>query len=257
MEEGLMRRLIAATIAFTALTVSALAADLPVRPYARPVVAPLGYNWNGFYIGAHLGGAWASRDFTQTFGIVEAGTHKPSGIMGGGQIGYNWQFAPNWLLGVEADASGADLTSTVNTASTVGPAVVSWTDKIDAFGTVRGRLGYVVDNWLFYGTGGFAWADQQLTRVQTVAGPLSPALGLSISNSRTPTGWVAGAGVEWGFAPRWTARVEYLHLDLDGTTWGFSTPIGPGGIAGTGVFAVNESRLRIDTVRAGVNFLFN
>src|SRR3982074_1951565 len=100
-----MRRLIAATIAFTALAVPALAADLPVRPYAAPVVAPFGYNWNGFYIGAHLGGAWASRDFNQTIAgaaLVEAGTNKPSGIMGGGQIGYNWQFAPNWLPRGEA-----------------------------------------------------------------------------------------------------------------------------------------------------------
>jgi outer membrane immunogenic protein len=255
MEEGLMRRLIAATVAFTALTVSALAADLPRRPYAPPVVAPLGYNWNGFYIGAHLGGAWESRDFTQTFGIVETGNHKPSGIMGGGQIGYNWQFAPNWLLGVEADVSGADLTHTVSTTS-VGPAVVTWTDKLDLFGTVRGRLGYVVDNWLFYGTGGFAWADQETTRVQSVAGPVSPPAGFAIKNTHTPTGWAAGAGVEWGFAPRWTARVEYLHLDLEGRTWGFTSPLGPGGIAGTGVFAVNESRRTIDTVRAGVNFLF-
>src|ERR1700676_1397788 len=136
MEEGLMRRLIAATIAFTALAVPALAADLPVRPYAPPVVAPLSYNWNGFYIGAHLGGAWERRDFTQTFGIVETGNHKPSGIMGGGQIGYNWQFAPNCLLGVEADVSGADLSHSVSTTTLVGgPAVVTWTDKLDLFGT--------------------------------------------------------------------------------------------------------------------------
>src|SRR5882762_3528849 len=256
MEEGLMRRLIAATIAFTALTVSALAADLPVRPYARPVVAPLGYNWNGFYIGAHLGGAWESRDFTQTFGIVETGNHKPSGIMGGGQIGYNWQFAPNWLLGVEADVSGADLKDTVSTTSP-GGAVVNWRDKIDLFGTVRGRLGYVIDNWLLYGTGGFAWVDDKFTRTQAVAGPLSPAAGLVVSNSNTATGWVAGAGVEWGFARNWTARVEYLHIDVQGQTLGFATPIGPGGGAGIGAFAVNEGHLTIDTVRAGVNFLFN
>src|SRR3981189_1382143 len=125
MKEDEMTKLMAATIALAAFTIPVLAADLPVRQYAPPVVAPLGYNWNGFYIGAHLGGAWASRDFTQTFGIVEAGNHKPSGIMGGGQIGYNWQFAPNWLLGVEADVSGADLTHTVSTTS-VGPAVVTW-----------------------------------------------------------------------------------------------------------------------------------
>jgi len=177
--------------------------------------------------------------------------------VGGGQIGWNWQFAPSWLFGIEADVSGADLRDTVSTTSPTGLAVVNWRDKVDAFGTVRGRLGYVVDNWLFYGTGGFAWVDDKFTRTQAVAGPLSPAVGLTMSNTQTATGWVAGVGAEWGFARNWTARVEYLHLDVEGATWGFATPIGPGGIAGTGIFAVNEGRLTIDTVRAGVNYLFN
>jgi outer membrane immunogenic protein len=178
------------------------------------------------------------------------GTNKPSGVVGGGQIGYNWQFAPNWLLGVEADVSGANLTDDQTTTSPAG-AVVNWHDKIDVFGTVRGRLGYVVDNWLLYGTGGFAWVDDQFTRTQVVAGPASPAAGLVLSNSNTSTGWVAGAGVEWGFAREWTARVEYLHIDVEGRTSGFTNPVGPG------AFAVNEGHLTIDTVRAGVNYLFN
>jgi outer membrane immunogenic protein len=248
-----MRRLMATALALTAFSVPAFAADLPARQYApQPVVAPGGYNWNGFYVGANLGGAWASKDFTQTApnGDVLGGTNKPSGVVGGGQIGYNWQFAPNWLLGVEADVSGANLTDDQTTTSPAG-AVVNWHDKIDVFGTVRGRLGYVVDNWLLYGTGGFAWVDDQFTRTQVVAGPASPAAGFVLSNSNTSTGWVAGAGVEWGFAREWTARVEYLHIDVEGRTSGFTNPVGPG------AFAVNEGHLTIDTVRAGVNYLFN
>jgi outer membrane immunogenic protein len=259
MKEDEMTKLMAATIALAAFTIPVLAADLPVRQYAPSVVAPLGYNWNGFYVGAHLGGAWASRDFNQTIAgaaLVVSGTNKPSGVVGGGQIGANWQFAPNWLVGIEADVSGADLKDTVSTTSP-GGAVVNWHDKIDLFGTVRGRLGYVIDNWLLYGTGGFAWVDDKFTRTQAVAGPLSPAAGLVVSNSNTATGWVAGAGVEWGFARSWTARVEYLHIDVQGQTLGFATPIGPGGGAGIGAFAVNENHLTIDTVRAGVNYLFN
>jgi outer membrane immunogenic protein len=253
-----MTKLIAGTIALAAIAASvpALAADLPARPYVAPVVAPSIYNWTGFYVGAHLGGAWASRDFNQTTAIVEAGTIKSSGVVGGGQLGYNWQFT-NWLIGFEADISGADLSSSTNTTPPVGPSVITWTDKIDVFGTVRGRLGYVVDNWLFYGTGGFAWVNDKFTRNQVVAGPLSPPAGLVLSNSQTATGWVAGAGVEWGFARNWTARVEYLHLDVEGQTWGFTSAIGPGGIAGTNTFTVNENRLTIDTVRAGVNYIFN
>jgi outer membrane immunogenic protein len=256
-----MTKLIAGTIAVVAIVASgpALAADLPARPYmAPPVVAPSAYNWTGFYIGAHLGGAWASRDFNQTTAIVEAGNIKSSGVVGGGQIGYNWQFT-NWLFGIEADISGADLSGSTTTTpgGASAPAVVGWTDKIDMFGTVRGRLGYVADNWLFYGTGGFAWADNKFTRTQLAAGPLSPPAGLVLSNSQTPVGWVAGVGAEWGFARNWTARVEYLHLDVEGATWSFVSPIGPGGAAGTNTFTVNENRLTIDTVRAGVNYIFN
>src|SRR3977135_288137 len=225
MKEDEMTKLMAATIALAAFTVPALAADLPVRQYAPALVAqPLGYNWNGFYVGAHLGGAWASRDFNQTIAgaaLVESGTNKPSGVVGGGQLGFNWQFARNWLVGIEADGSGANLSDTVTTTSP-GGAVVNWHDKIDVFGTVRGRLGYVVDNWLFYGTGGFAWADQETTRVQSTAGPLSPPAGFAIKNTHTPTGWVAGAGVEWGFAPRWTARAGYLTVAHHRTTRRFT-----------------------------------
>jgi outer membrane immunogenic protein len=241
----------ATALALTAFSVPALAADLPVRPYAPPVVAPLGYNWTGFYIGAHLGGAWASRDFFETApnGEVLGGTNKPSGVVGGGQIGYNWQFAPNWLVGIEADVSGANLSDTVTTTS-LGGAVANWHDKVDVFGTVRGRLGYVVDNWLFYGTGGFAWVDDKFTRTQVIATAFSPAAGTVLSTSQTETGWVAGAGAEWGFARNWTARVEYLHIDVQGQTFGFTNGIG-------GTFGVNENRQTIDLVRAGVNYLFN
>jgi outer membrane immunogenic protein len=260
-----MRILTAGSIAFIVVAASlpAMAADLTpmVKAAPAPVMAVPPFNWNGIYIGVHLGGAWASRDFTQTNTLfpatVEGGTITSSGIVGGGQIGWNWQFAPNWLLGVEADVSAADLNGSVNTSPAVGPAVVGWNDKTDLFGTVRGRLGYVWNNWMIYGTGGFAWADNQFTRTQLVAGPNSPAAGLVNSNSQTATGWVAGVGAEWGFARNWTARIEYLHIDVGGTISGFSAPVGVAGAVGVNTFGINESDLTIDTVRAGVNWLFN
>lgn len=256
-----MNKVVSGTIGLLALaaTVPAMAADLsrPMSYKAPPM--PVAYNWNGFYIGAHLGGGWASRDFSQTNllfpGIVESGTLGSSGIVGGGQIGYNWQFAPTWLVGIEADISGADLSGSTTTTTPAGLSTVGWTDKIDDFGTVRARLGYVANNWLFYGTGGFAWANDTITRTQLTSGVNAPAAGLVTTNSQTSTGWVAGLGTEWGFAPTWTARLEYLHIDVGGGAFGFSTPVGVGGAINT--FTVNQNDLTIDTVRVGVNHLFN
>ncbi|MGP0089908.1 MAG: outer membrane protein [Xanthobacteraceae bacterium] len=114
------------------------------------------------------------------------------------------------------------------------------------FGTLRGRVGYTWNNWLFYGTGGFAWADQQLVRTQ-VAGTTGAAVqGTTESGSANKTGWTAGGGLEWGIAPSWTARVEYLHLGL--------------GMASV-TFPVARQRYEVsatvDAVRFGVNYLFN
>jgi outer membrane immunogenic protein len=175
--------------------------------------------------------------------------------VGGGQFGFNWVTAPNWLVGIEADVSGADLSGTgigLNPAN--GVPVNSWTEKVDAFGTARARFGYVANNWLFYGTGGFAWNDDTLTRTQLVSNPLSPVAGLVVSNSAIRTGWAAGGGVEWGFARNWAARFEYLHLDLSDPTFSFTTT----SINGTTISrTIDEGRLKVDTVRVGVSYLFN
>jgi outer membrane immunogenic protein len=180
-------------------------------------------------------------------------TTNSSGVVGGGQLGYNWVVAPNWLLGVEADVSGADLRGTGPGINGNGLASTRWTEKVDAFGTARGRLGYVANNWLFYGTGGFAWDEDALTRTQLVTVPASPVAGVVMSNSATRTGWAAGGGVEWGFASRWAARLEYLHADLSNPAFSFSTVSGNGTpITRT----VDEGRLGIDTVRVGVSYFF-
>jgi outer membrane immunogenic protein len=218
-----MRTLLLATAAVAAIaaTVPAEAADLSVAP-AYPA-----YYWVGFYVGPHLGGTWASNNFVQTVAVgtaVESATINSSGFVFGGQVGFNWLAAPNWLLGMEADVSGADLHNSAQTIpGTGGAAVVGWTEKVGPFGTVRGRLGYVAGNWLFYGTGGFAWADDLFTRTQLVAGASSPVAGLVTSNSPTRTGWTAGGGIEWGFTRYLTARIEYLHLDLGSQNFGFIT----------------------------------
>jgi outer membrane immunogenic protein len=244
-----------------AAAASAAGADLSTAPTykAPPAPAPY-YDWNGFYAGVNVGGAWTSDSLHQT-GVptgprgadVRAATNS-SGVVGGGQLGYNWVAAPNWLLGVEADVSGADLRGAGTGIAGNGLASTSWTEKVDAFGTARGRLGYVANNWLFYGTAGFAWGEDTLTRTQLVAVPASPVAGSVMSNSATRTGWAAGGGVEWGFAPRWAARLEYLHADLSDPTFSFSTVSGNGAAISR---SVDEGRLKVDTVRVGVSYFFS
>ncbi len=165
---------------------SALAGVAPVGAadlgpaYKTPLIAPA-FNWNGFYAGVNLGGAWASDTVVQSnlAGPFSNTKVTSSGVVGGGQLGFNW---------------------------------------------VRGRLGYVANNWLFYGTGGFAWSDDTFTRTQVSAVATSPPLGDVRTNSSTHTGWAAGGGIEYGFARNWTARVEYLHLDLSDQTFSLLRP---------------------------------
>lgn len=238
------------TVAIAALgAVSAQAADLGSRPYTKApaYVAPV-YNWGGFYIGAHVGYGWGRTNTDQFFinGIFDRdGALDRSGVFGGGQIGYNLMLSPNWLVGIEADISGADIAGNVDV---VNGAINAHTHStVDYFGTVRGRLGYAVDNVLFYGTGGMLWAHSKTNRDLLNTGNGQTA---TSSFTSSPVGWTAGAGVEWGFLPNWSAKVEYLYGELKTT----------GDFTYTGAFAGGsrhlESTTELHTVKLGVNYRF-
>ena len=221
------------------LVTSASAADMAVkaRPMAPPPVAI--YNWTGFYIGAHVGGGWNEGDTSTVFLPSAAAfgaapftvTHDHSGVMAGGQIGYNFQ-TNNVVFGVEADASWTDWGRTY----TVGPLLSdvgviipgsfqTGTTDFDFFGTVRGRLGFAANNWLLYATGGLAYADIRHT-VVTAFPPGALFTGASGDDLRA--GWTVGAGAEWGFAPNWSLKAEYLYYDLGNTTVTQLDPLNPG-----------------------------
>lgn len=203
-----------------AFAVPAFAADLPAREYAKSpaVVPPVPYyDWSGFYVGVNIGGSWGHSSSTNTAldgTNVSSGSRNDSAVIGGGQIGYNFMAAPHLLLGVEADIQGS---SAKNTATSPDGSN-SYASKLDDFGTARGRVGFTQDNWLFYGTGGFAWSYGSVTRTQIVAvasvPPIPAAAGTVETVNNARTGWTAGAGIEWGISQNWTARVEYLYLDF-------------------------------------------
>ncbi len=216
-----MKKVLLATVALVALGMApAVAADLAARPYTKaPAIAPI-YNWTGFYIGAM--GGYGSED-TSDFAL--------KGGFGGGTVGYNWQTGM-YVFGIEADAAGADISTSLGI-----PGLVSADDKIRALGTVRGRVGVTFQQVLFYGTGGFAWADERVS---------ASALGVSISDTKTRTGWTAGAGVEWMFAPHWSVKGEYLYRSFGSENF-FAGTI-PGGI--------DSGTLNIHSGQVGVNYHF-
>jgi outer membrane immunogenic protein len=207
-----MKRLVVGAAALVAAgwTASAKAADLNYGQRAPYTVnQPLNaYSWAGPYLGGNLGYEWGS---------VSNNPAKPSGFVGGVQAGYNFQNGP-WVFGVEGDiqAAGAD--------DTFAP----WKFSNPWFGTLRGRAGYAFSNVLFYGTAGLAFGE---LRAQT----------FGWTESHTSAGWTIGAGAEVGFAPNWSAKLEYLYIDLSTSQFAI-----------TGV----SNGYSASVVRAGVNYHF-
>jgi outer membrane immunogenic protein len=228
-----MKRILIAGAFLLAAAAQALAADLPAPgppPPYYPVV-PF-YNWTGFYLGLNGGGAFGNSNWTDPFD-GPSGNFTVSGFLVGGTIGANYQIG-SWVLGVEGDGDWSNLSGTTFNASCAG---VGCTTQSNWLATVRGRAGYAWDRVLFYGTGGAAFAN-----VQAAAGAL-PFF------SSTQVGWTAGAGVEYAFLPNWTAKVEYLFVDLANA----SCPVGNCGATG----GVNTTvTLNENIVRGGINFKF-
>ena len=157
-------------------------------------------------------------------------------LYGGFQIGYDYMFPSRIVLGIEADVSFPNFLED-GVASTRATAQSTVTDKIDALGTLCGRLGYVFDRWLVYGTGGFAWSLARFLESPGLTNGQDQVL-------RTRTGWAAGIGAEVAFAPNWTARVEYLYADLGSATAAF-----PSGTR-------YQSEFDIHTLQLGLNYRF-
>jgi outer membrane immunogenic protein len=267
-----MKRILIGIAAIASLlTTSALAADLAARPYTKAPPPPVVlYNWTGFYIGGNVGYSWGRSSDTSTLtngaGTVLLASSDRSnldGVVGGGQIGYNWQMQ-NWVWGLEADIQGTDekgsrlftcptgvCTPTFGQIAVFpGPAVpVSPLEqKIEWFGTLRGRAGILVDpRVLLYGTGGLAYGEVRTS--ETIG--LVPA---GFANTDTRVGWTAGVGVEGAIGGNWTAKLEYLYVDLGRTSGSFLTTIPA---FGGGFLSSNfSSRITDNILRVGINYRF-
>lgn len=203
----LLSALAAATI--TIVSVPAIAADMPARrmPVKAPVAQVAAYNWSGFYVGVHAGYAWG--EFTSA-GDASI-DHEPTGGLFGGQIGYNWQMN-NIVLGVEADLAYSTIKG--DDTSTFQIFTINGEHDLKYFGTVRGRLGVAQNNFLFYVTGGFAYAKTE-GRLTVLNGGAFVASGTDTINLK---GWTVGGGIEMGLTQNLSARLEYLYVDFDEAT---------------------------------------
>ncbi|WP_315838389.1 outer membrane protein [Bradyrhizobium prioriisuperbiae] len=180
-------------------------------------------NWTGFYIGGNGGGATAlNKSSLQDGAVNEKFNLSPDGYFGGAQIGYNWQ-AANWVWGLEADIQGGSLKDNfacLNSCDVATSTLIAFNQKMEWFGTVRGRLGYSVGSSLFYATGGLAYGNVKTQ----LSGANGPGIPIDESFSHTKVGYAVGGGIEspfdlfgW-FGKNWTSKTEYLFVDLGKST---------------------------------------
>jgi outer membrane immunogenic protein len=257
---------------------------------ARPMAAPA-FSWTGFYVGANVGGAWTPGTGGSEFAPVFApfivlppavaiptvipgqlaqlgGGGSGSGVIGGGQIGYNWQ-VQQFVLGVEADIVGTGLKgSTASASRTIGAplfaAPVTQTvtvnfGHIDWMASFRGRVGFAADRALFYVTGGAAVAELggSTTTLVNSPGISTPAGTFTASNGGSTTRWgyTVGAGIEWAFNQNWSLAGEYRYTDFGNRSSTFDIP---SGLPAAPIFSTNNasSRLSVDQVTARLNYRF-
>ena len=259
------RTLIGIAAATSMLATGALAADLPMGPYAKaPLYAAPLFNWTGFYVGGNVGYSFGRSNDASTLTnaagaalFASSGNSNLNGVIGGAQIGYNWQIQ-SFVFGIEGDIQGSNEKGnrTFTCSSCEPPAAVALLtpvaveQKIDWFGTLRGRAGVAVSPmFLLYATGGLAYGQVDTNEKIGVPSVLFPA------PTTTNVGWTAGAGIEGAIGGGWTARLEYLYVDLGKVDGSFVTVIPA---LGGGVIVSNySSHITDNVVRLGINYKFN
>jgi outer membrane immunogenic protein len=290
-----MKKIAIALAALTLGTVGASAADMAVK--ARPAAMVAVQSWTGFYAGINGGGAWSDGPSMTYVDLANIGNttnaYAPSTVnpssstsgLVGFHAGYNWQFAPTWVLGIEGDWDWTDIHAggtnnlfgaTNNAGGTFGLLRdnVTLQTKVDWLASVRGRLGYASSNWMLYGTGGVAFADVKHNAQVHCVGPvngvgtLCGAPGQDIRPTgfnNTRVGWVAGAGFEYKPVSHWIFGLEYLYYRFDDTDTGGGSWTFPSGApapfyacttAGQNCARFSYGDMNVQTVRARVSYQF-
>lgn len=242
---------------------SAVAADMAAPPvYKAPPLVAAPFSWTGFYIGGDVGGAWASQD-VGSIGCPTcdqapvSSSLNGSSVIGGVYGGYNWQLAPNFVIGAEGDFSWTGLNDSATAPNLfanglpVGSGAVDWTRDTKWLASARARLGFTpAPNALLYVTGGAAWSGSNFTALDAFLNGCNNCGGTSFS--QTKTGYAVGGGVDWApWSNNWIFRAEYLYYHFDGAT-ATANFVGSTALAAT----FNWGDLSIQEARVGVSYKF-
>jgi high affinity Mn2+ porin len=232
------------------LSGSANASDLPGGLTSASATT---HDWAGVYVGAYVGYGTGSSNWTANPMGAPGGSlsgsvdlfSRAGGYLGGFVLGYNYHITSDFVLGVETDVAFPNYLNGATTLASPLTGQASYGEAVTFSGTVRARIGYAFGDWLAYGTGGFALTYDQLTRTQLIG---TPGGGVAVPGTMefsmlARTGWAAGAGVEFGFAPNWTASLEYLFTDYGSHQTGFAQ--------GAQVF---DADLAVHEMRLGLNY---
>jgi len=259
-----MKKIALGIFAISALAVTPAVARVKTPP-AQVVAAPA-ESWTGFYVGATAGYGWG-RDGGVSFNDYPPGSFAasfaagqtprfvgdtPIGFVGGGQVGYNYQINTNWLVGLEGDFSGTGIKGDGAYFFTLPGAQLNTTvsQSLNWLATVRGRVGYVMDRVLIYGTGGAAFGQvRESFHLDTPIAPIT----IDGSTSSVRSGWAAGVGGEYKVARNISVKAEWIHYDL-----GKASTSGPEVVAGVPqTFGlIGTTVTRGDIVRAGISYQF-
>lgn len=256
-----MRSLLLASGVAVLCVGGAAAADLPVRaPAPAPVVYAPVFTWSGFYVGVNAGYAGDKFDYPFRGDILARpfsgnASVTSSGAVFGAQVGYNWQFASRWVLGVEADYQWSNIEGQVNINGAlggIGNAGIAAGSEVKSFGTIRARLGYGWDRALLYVTGGWAYGKTDSAGSINLCPPAPGAcFGGGLSRGTSHNGWAAGLGLEYALTNNLSFKTEYLYVDLGDKN--LYSAVYPRGLGSANL----DVETRFHLVRAGLNYRFN
>ncbi len=281
-----MKAFLAAATGAALTATGANAADIAARPYTKAPVAAPAPNWTGWYGGVNVGGGWTNTDVGYSandpltaivFGLAPLPARGDSvnaaGALGGLQLGYNYQFQRNWVVGLETDFQFSGIRGSGSTTYNVnaGQFITHVNQNIEYFGTVRARLGYLpTDQLLVYATGGFAYAQLNNAVSTSAAGAATnanlPVGGVvysvncnpgdacfASSSNRVSPGWTVGGGLEYAFWQNWSLKGEYLFARFQDSLTPAAVTVTPGAVASTYNAKVTTD---LNIVRLGLNYKF-
>jgi outer membrane immunogenic protein len=246
-------KVLSISASIVAISIAAHAADLPSKrmPPALVPVAPPAFSWNGIYGGLNIGYGFGtdpvSSNIASTGAFFTNFSNHLKGVIGGGQVGINYVVYPQILIGAETDFAGTGMTG--DTFVTRGPGTSELRTSISYIGTVRGRVGYVLpNNWLIYGTGGFAYLRANASNIQASSNVIGGApVGATFNFGQNRNGYAVGGGMEFPIIQNLTVKVEYMYEDF-GT---YNQSLVP-------TFnRTSSDRLSIQTAKVGVNYKFD